>query len=279
MKQLSVILFIFGFLSMPVQAQHEPEGKLFIIGGGKKPSSMIDSMVKSANLIKEDYIVVLPMATAYPDEATKSISEDIGVYSSNKVVGFNFKKGEVLISSRLDSLKNAKLIYISGGDQNRFMEVVRNTPLHETIREAYNNGATIAGTSAGAAVMSKIMITGDQKTVPEYQEFRKIWYENVVTEEGLGLLENAIIDQHFIARSRYNRLLSVLAEYPDHIAIGIDEGTAILVHKGKAKIIGESQVVVLSNPKNISDSGKNLVSFENLNFSLLTAGQTFSIKE
>src|SRR5690606_2849352 len=112
----------------------------------------------------------------------------------------------------LDSLKKAKLIYITGGDQNRFMEIVRDTPLHETIKEAYSGGSTIAGTSAGAAVMSRIMITGDQKTVQDYGDFEKIWFDNVVTQEGLSLLENVVIDQHFIVRSRYNRLISVLAE-------------------------------------------------------------------
>lgn len=277
MKKLSYILFLF-ILGLPVQGQNEPQGSLFIIGGGKRPPSMISEMVKTANLSKDDFIVILPMATAYPEEATASIAEEIGAYSNNKIVGFNFIKGETLQTSRLDSLNRAKLIYITGGDQNRFMGVVRDTPLHEIIKQAFSSGSTIAGTSAGAAVMSKIMITGDQKTVQDYGDFEKIHYDNVVTQEGLGLLENVIIDQHFIVRARYNRLLSVLAEYPDHTAIGIDEGTALVVHKNKAKVVGESQVVVLSNPENISDREEKLVSFDNLKFSLFSPGDCFILK-
>jgi len=278
MNLLSFIFFLCILIAFPLHGQNEPKGSLFIIGGGKRPPSMIQEMVKTANLETEDYIVVLPMATAYPDEATISIAKEIGAYSSNKIVGFNFIKGEALKPSRLDSLKKAKLIYITGGDQNRFMEIVRDTPLHETIKEAYSGGSTIAGTSAGAAVMSRIMITGDQKTVQDYGDFEKIWYDNVVTQEGLGLLENVVIDQHFIVRSRYNRLISVLAEFPEHFAIGIDEGTAIVVHKNKAKVVGESQVVVLSKPEKISDRESKLVSFDNLNFSLLSPGDCFLLK-
>lgn len=276
MKLLSCIFFLFIFSGLPVQGQNEPEGSLFIIGGGKRPPTMISEMVKTADLDKDDYIVVLPMATAYPDEAIMSVAEEIGTYSMNKIVGFNFIKGEPLQPSRLDSLKKAKLIYITGGDQNRFMEVVRGTPLHESIKEACYKGSTIAGTSAGAALMSRIMITGDQKTVQDYGDFEKIRYDNVVTREGLGLLENVIIDQHFIVRARYNRLLSALAEFPEHIAIGIDEGTAIIVHKNNIRVVGDSQVVVFSKPENIS-SREELVSFDNINFSLLSPGDHFRL--
>lgn len=278
MKQLFFLFFLFIFLAFPAQGQNESTGSLFIIGGGKRPPSMISEMVKTANLDRNDYIVVLPMATAYPDEAIMSIAEEIGAYSMNKIIGFNFIKGEALQPSRLDSLRKAKLIYITGGDQNRFMEVVRDTPLHESIRDAYSMGSTIAGTSAGAAVMSRIMITGDQKTVQEYGDFEKIRYDNVVTQEGLGLLENVIIDQHFIVRARYNRLLSALAEFPEHIAIGIDEGTAVVVHKNKIRVVGESQVVVLSKPENISSRENELVSFDNVNFSLLSPGDSFLLE-
>lgn len=279
MKQFSVFFFLFIFLTIPVQGQDNPGGSLFIIGGGKRPPSMIKEMLKTAGLEKDDYIVVLPMATAYPEEATRSIAEEIGAHSDTKVIGFNFIKGEAPELSRLDSLKRARLIYITGGDQNKFMEVVKDTPLHEAIKEAYFNGSTIAGTSAGAAVMSKVMITGDQNTVEEYQDFKKIWFGNVVTEEGLGLLNNAIIDQHFIVRGRFNRLISVMAEFPDHIAIGIDEATAIVVKNGRAKVVGESQVVVFSKPENLSNPDGKLVSFDNLKFSLLSPGDIFFLEE
>ena len=179
-----------------------------------------------------------------------------------------------------DSLQNAKLIFISGGDQTRFMNVVKNTPVYTAIHKAYENGSTIAGTSAGAAVMCEHMITGNQKLQTKYSEtFDNIRYNNLETTVGLGLIKNVIIDQHFMKRSRYNRLLSALVEFPDHIGIGIDESTALIVRNKEIEIAGESEVVVVKKPKGITKSQKeNLVSIKSLEMAIYTEGQKFKIK-
>jgi cyanophycinase len=129
------------------------------------------------------------------------------------------------------------------------MEAVRHTPgLQETIKEAYARGAFIAGTSAGAAVMSQIMITGDQKKYSEYTStFYHLEKDNIVTSDGLGLIKDIIVDQHFIKRARNNRLLTAIMEFPDKIGIGIDESTAVLIKEKQAKVVGESQVLVYRN--------------------------------
>jgi cyanophycinase len=178
-------------------------------------------------------------------------------------------------------LKSAKLIFITGGDQNRFMRAVINTPVFTAIHQAYANGSTIAGTSAGAAVMSKYMITGKQKLGDTtYKEtFDKLLNKNIEFEEGLGLLKFVIIDQHFIKRSRYNRLLSALDAYPTFDCIGIDEGTAIIVHKKKARVVGVSQVLKFSEPKNLRKTTSGHVKITDLSFSIFTIGDTFKIRE
>ena len=86
------------------------------------------------------------------------------------------------------------------------------------------------------------------------------------------------MDQHFIARSRYNRLLSVIAKFPDHPAVGIDEATAIIVKGRKATVTGKSQVVVLSKPKRLRITDQGLIKFEDLRFSMYTDGDSFKIK-
>ena len=94
------------------------------------------------------------------------------------------------------------------------MRIIKNTPVKEAIREARNNGALIAGTSAGASVMSKRMITGNalMDTVLS-PTFKRLSKGNLELKEGLGLLDSVIIDQHFVVRSRYNRMLSAIMEY------------------------------------------------------------------
>ncbi|HBH23507.1 MAG TPA: cyanophycinase, partial [Cytophagales bacterium] len=84
----------------------------------------------------------------------------------SNVFGLHFEKGSIPDPVRLDSIRNAKLIYISGGDQNRFMETVKGTEIEKAISEAYKSSVLIAGTSAGAAVMSKMMITGNELKHP-----------------------------------------------------------------------------------------------------------------
>ena len=227
----------------------DPKGNLFIIGGGDRSPGLIQSLILIAKLDKKDCIVILPMSSAEPDSSYFYIKADLRPAIPNVIANLNFTKDNVNDIKWLNSLKHAKLIFITGGDQSRFMNVVLHTPVVEAIHYAYKSGATIAGMCAGAAVMSKQMLTGKQLSADSSNAtFKIIQANNVELTEGLGMLESVIIDQHFIVRSRYNRLISVLAMFPPYTCIGIDEATAIIVQGKKITVAGESQVVVLSDP-------------------------------
>ena len=159
------------------------------------------------------------------------------------------------------------------------MNVVANTPVYNSIHKAFQNGSIIAGTSAGAAVMSEKMITGNQKLEKEYSgTFDNIRYDNLETTPGLGLVTNAIIDQHFLRRSRYNRLISAMVEFPYLAGIGIDESTAIIVDDNTISVVGESEVIVMKNPKGIQKLKQNkLISMKKMEMSIYVAGQQFKI--
>ena len=192
---------------------------------------------------------------------------------------FEFHKKDTSNTKWLDSLQHAKLIFITGGDQSRFMNVVLHTPIQQAILEAYNNGATVAGTSAGAAMMSSHMITGNHLLgdTTYYATFRELRKDNIEIKDGLGLLTSAIVDQHFIVRSRYNRLLSALAKYPGLPCIGIDEATAIIVHGKNVKVTGESQVILFSNPKNLRTAPQGYIKFDDVRMSIYTDGDSFQL--
>jgi len=265
------------FSSVPLMAQ---KGSLFIIGGGTRSPELIQSLVKTASMKANDYIIVLPMATAEPEASFDAISKQLAQASKNAIGSLNFNSRNVNDKKWLDSLSGARLIYIVGGDQTKFMKVVVNTPVYQAIHKAYQNGATVAGTSAGAAVMSKQMITGTQLKDTIYKEtFNKLWTENIEFEEGLGLLDSAIIDQHFLKRSRFNRLISALAAYPKYDCIGIDEGTAIIVHQKQVTIAGVSQVIRIAKPKNLKTTEKGLIKMEDMQFNLYTAGDHFKLNK
>lgn len=254
------------------------KGSLFIIGGGDRPPAMMQELIKTAALRPTDYIVILPMATSIPEESVAFIRAGLKDICNNPITSFNFTKIQANEKkSWIDSVQNARLIYIAGGDQNRFMKVVSGSKLYDALHAAYNNGATISGTSAGAAVMSEIMITGAEKDTTGKGDFKEIKKDNVITSQGMGFLTTAIVDQHFIRRSRYNRLLSVLADHPDKTVIGIDESTAIIVKGKKIHVTGDSQVIVISHPKKLKTSDKNKAGFTNAKLSVVMPGNDFEL--
>jgi cyanophycinase len=252
-------------------------GHLFIIGGGDKTGLMQD-MLKTSGITANDYIIVLPMSSEIPDSSIIWAKEDFASVGANNVIGFNFLENGPVLESQLDSIRKTKLIFISGGDQSRFMKVVGKGPIYSAIHEAYKNGSTIAGTSAGAAVMSKKMITGNTLKHEYTSKYPSIEADNIEITEGLGLLENVIVDQHFIKRQRLNRLMAVVIENPSEFCVGIDESTAIVVSGNSFRVSGENQVVVLRNPKKDKRVQSGLLGSKGLVLDLLLPGETYKIK-
>jgi cyanophycinase len=279
-KPLLTCALAFTSLLAFAQQGAAAKGSLFIIGGGDKSPELIQELIKTADMKSKDYVVVLPMSSGFPERSFEAIQQELSVATRNHIACFNFDASKVNDQKWLDSLTGARLIYITGGDQNRFMKVVLNTPVYKAIHQAYQNGATVAGTSAGAAVMSKYMITGEQLLGDTAYKatFDQLRFGNVEFQEGLGLLDSVIIDQHFVKRSRYNRLISALAAHPGFDCIGIDEGTAIIVKQKKIRVAGESQVLRIANPLKLKVTKSQHLKMEGLQFSLYTAGDTFYTK-
>lgn len=265
------------FYSTPINAQ-QAKGKLVIIGGGSRPSAMVDRIIKESGIDKSGYAIILPMSSAEPDSAIYYSGKQFIEKGIKNIYGLDFVKDEVLTTSKVDSIRNAKMIYISGGDQNRFMDIVAGTAIEKAIHESYANGSVIAGTSAGAAVMSKLMITGSELKHSDYAStFRNIETDNIEIKTGLGMLTNVIIDQHFVKRSRYNRLISAVIEHPKMLCIGIDEATAILVSGNNAEIIGDSQVIVLKNPKGSKKVHGDKLGAHDLQLNIYLPGEHFKL--
>ena len=279
MRLLNICLLVIALCLSTSNIFGQNKGKLFIIGGGDRSQELLSDLVSTADLRPNDYIVVLPMATSIPEESVAYISEQISAFAKQKIVSFNFDKEQANQKiAWIDSVKNARLIFITGGDQNKFMDVVRGSKLYHALHEAYGNGATISGTSAGAAVMSQIMITGGQKGNMKSESFREIKTDYVEVASGMGFMKNIIIDQHFIIRSRYNRLISLFADYSDKMVIGIDEGTALVVSGNKARVSGDSQIIVLEKPKNKKVFSNGKVSFQDIRLSIYAHGQEFKLR-
>jgi len=277
--KFAIAIVFTSFSAISFAQQKDLQGKLFIIGGGSRTDALVRQLIQTAGLRPKDHIAILPMSSAEPDSSFYYIKSDLEKACSNTIAYLNFTGSNVNDQAMLDSVKHAKLIFITGGDQVRFMKIVGKGPVYQAIHYAYPHGSTISGTSAGAAVMSKQMITGNQRKDTVYHEtIGRLLADNIEITEGLGLIEHVIIDQHFIARSRYNRLISALHDYPGFLGIGIDESTAIIVDHRRITVAGESQVLVFSSPARMGNTAKGLITFNNLKIAGYTAGASFQVK-
>lgn len=129
--------------------------------------------------------------------------------------------------------------------------------------------------------MSEIMITGDEKReVKKGHEFETIQANNIVAVRGFGFIKTAIIDQHFVRRKRHNRLISLVAENPKLLGVGIDESTAIIFTPDEIfEVVGERNVIVYdATQAQIRISPSRLLSGFNMIMHILSSGDRFNLK-
>ena len=232
--------------SPKVPAVPGSKGHLFIIGGGDRDEPLMRRFIQLAQAYDTGKIVVFTMATSVPDEVRQSTLAEYARYGVKDVAVYHLTREETLKPDAPKILDGAGGVFFTGGDQSRLTAVLLGTPVLGRIHEIYEKGGVIGGTSAGAAVQSEFMITGDEKrTKKEDELWQVIQAGNVIHTEGFGFVKNAVIDQHFVVRRRSNRLVAVVLENPTLIGVGIDESTAVLVRPdGKYEVLGESQVIV-----------------------------------
>jgi cyanophycinase len=225
-------------------ATAQTAGSLVIIGGGSRPWPLMERIVELAGG-SACRMVVVPVASAEPLDTALYQKWQLERAGCRSVSFVRFDRASADDDSVRAAFDGATGVFLSGGDQRRLAAALQGTRLLERIHEIRNGGGVVAGTSAGAAVMSAIMITGDEIGSSEDATFDRIAAGVVATDTGFGFVDGAIVDQHFVARQRQNRLLSLVLEHPDLLGIGIDEATAVeLGPSGQFRVLGEGSVVV-----------------------------------
>lgn len=228
-----------------------PRGTLLIVGGGPVPDAVLERFVALAGGPGRARILIFPMASESPDAGVELAGtfRRLGASAERRVL----TREQASRPAAADELAGVTGIWFGGGDQSRLTAALLDTPVLASIAASYRAGAVVGGTSAGAAVMSTPMITGDERHPggdrPAAKDSGEAWMtiarENVVTARGFGLLPGAIVDQHFVRRRRNNRLLSLVLENPELLGVGIDESTALEVGPdGAWRVLGESVAVI-----------------------------------
>lgn len=279
MKQFKLSFLILLFFITGIPAQNK--GYLFVIGGGDRPEYMMKRFIDLAGG-NNSKIIIIPNASSDPVETAEYQVSNFKQLGCTTVDYLLADKHSADTDSIVRKLHNAKAIFFSGGDQNRLTGDLLNSKVLDRIKQIYREGGVIGGTSAGAAIMSKIMITGDELLNSDTTNaFSLIRDKNIKTAEGFGFIENAIIDQHFVARKRHNRLISLVLENPFLTGIGIDESTACIFNPDSTlEVLGNSLVIIYDASKSgtvTKDSNGNLAA-GNILMSILKSGDKYNLK-
>ena len=265
---------------LAAQPPAAPKGTLFIVGGGTQPPELVTHFVDLAGGRGKARIAILPMASAEAEAGGREKAEQLRELGADAFV-VNVTRAQAQTDSVARLLDGATGIWFPGGDQVRLADVLRGTPTLRAIQARYRAGAVVGGTSAGAAIMSDSMLTGNQlrdgvvdTTTSGYPRVARRTIEIV---PGLGFLHGAIVDQHFLRRQRSNRLLAVILERPTMIGVGIDEGTALRVDPdGRWTIEGASAALVVdARQAATTRAAARTLGATGLRVHLLPAGSTF----
>ncbi|MFH1198049.1 MAG: cyanophycinase [bacterium] len=280
-RKILLILLLLLLNNFALGNGDDKKGHLFIIGGGDWPEGMVLKYIELAG-DTDSKITIFPMASSEPLETALEEKEEFIKFGCKNVEVINCSNNSADTDSNFAKLENTKAIFFSGGDQARLTAALLGTKLFEKIKSIYFNGGVVGGTSAGAAVMSEIMITGNEIINKDSVTiFKTIQKGNVETIEGFGFLKTVVIDQHFILRKRSNRLISVMLEHPEMIGIGIDESTAIIVKPDSTfEVFGDRTVMVVdpTEAKSIKTNDEGLFSVSGIKIDIMQSGETYDLK-
>ena len=236
----SFVVVLFCLLaSLPISAAQPPSatermgpdgilGSLVICGGGTLPAEIRAKFVELAGG-KEAQLVVIPTANGRAErENTGRVDVWIDDGIKSVTVLHTRDRNTANRDGFVAPLQIATAVWFEGGAQSRIADAYLGTAVERELYALLQRGGVVGGTSAGAAIMSRTMIARNN-SVPDVQT-------------GFQLLPGTIIDQHFLKRNRQPRLRQALHDHPGLLGIGIDESTAIVVQKSRARVIGTNQV-------------------------------------
>jgi cyanophycinase len=252
----NLILIIGVTLMLFSSITYATDGTLVIIGGGLRYNNQeIFGEIIELSGGEGAKIAIFPTASSKPEKYggyamesfTRYGAEPLFVPVAVKNIDIDYQDA-VYDKELIQKVKNCTGIYFTGGSQERITQALytedgENTPMLDAIWDVYQNGGVIAGTSAGAAVMSTTMIR-DAVDVLNVLKFGVEHGKEI--DRGLGFIgEDIFIDQHFFTRGRFARALYVMAEKEYQMGIGVDENTALILRGNDVEVIGYKGAMIM----------------------------------
>lgn len=257
----------------------ESRGAVVAIGGAEdkfKDRVILSRFVELAGG-RDARITIVPTASSIESagERYKAIFLSLGVDSAD--VAFIAERANANDRGIVSLLEESSGIFLTGGNQMRLSAVMGGTRAMETILNRNAQGAVVAGTSAGASILSSHMVAfGSSGASPKQRMAQMV--------AGFGLIQNVIIDQHFRQRDRVGRLLMLVAGNPSLLGVGIDEDTAAIVSgDGRLEIAGRNSVTIVDGSNMYSDiykvKGHGSISISGAVMHVLTSGHQYDLHE
>ena len=215
-------------------------GQLVIIGGAEDRAGEAVILRRFRDLCggENARIAVLGTATRIPLEVGGDYIKAFRALGVEEVVFLPLaSRYEANAAKTIESLERVDGVFFTGGDQQRISAIVGGSRVGVWLRQKCEQGLVIAGTSAGAAMMSSIMILGGSDKVTSRSA--------VALGPGLGFLPGVVIDMHFSERRRLPRLLAAVARFPHDLGIGVDEDTALIVDGDRLEVVGAGAVTII----------------------------------
>jgi cyanophycinase len=253
-------------------------GTVIAIGGHEDKKGEKRILHEVAERVGDGRLVVSTIASSEPEamwDMYEPLFRNMGV---RHVHHLDIRSREDALQEKcIRVLDQASVIFFTGGDQLKVTSQIGDTPCYERLREIYEGGGTIAGTSAGASVMSEtMMVAGDGDSS------HRIGAE-LRMAPGLGIVSGVLIDQHFAERGRVGRLLGAVAQNPRIVGLGIDEDTAVIIARKRLTVLGAGAVYVLDGRKvtfsNLAEEDEQrTLSVFNVTMHLLSQGDTLDLE-
>ena len=227
------------------------EGSVIIIGGAedKVRDRVILSRFTTLAGGRDATIAVISTASSLGQMAGERYQQVLGELGVAKVRTIHaVTRAQANDEAAALALRDATGIFLTGGNQLRLSSTIGGTRLADAVLEQFRQGAVVAGTSAGASAMSSHMIAfGASGATPKHRMAQ--------IAAGLGVLPGVIIDQHFQQRNRLGRLLSLIAQNPSLLGLGVDEDTAGVVGVDHVmEVIGRGSITVVDGSRSETDA-------------------------
>jgi cyanophycinase len=237
--------------SFPQHGGLVAEGSVIIIGGAEdkvRDRVILNRFVALAGG-RDATVAVISTASSLGQEAGekyKGVFGDLGVGRVRTIHAVT--RPQANDETAVRALRDATGIFMTGGNQLRLSSTIGGTRLADAVLEQFRQGAVVAGTSAGASAMSSHMIAfGASGATPKHRMAQ--------IAAGLGVIPGVIIDQHFQQRNRLGRLLSLIAQNPSLLGLGVDEDTAGVVGPDHVmEVIGRGSITVVDGAQSETDA-------------------------